>query len=256
MNMANYKRQDEAFNCGGTEEYERKKPNYISLIEEHWRWNREDGLSPIAGYLYFYLLHYSNSLYWKRRFNLTNRIICADLGITEKTLISARAKLVESERIRFEPGKTKIEASIYEILGCKNSTPNSSTNGSPNEKKAVKIPANNIDKTTDKTKTEETTIESSPPTLEEVERLFLERGEMRDEAKRFYDYYEAQGWVTSAGQKIKRLDSMVNRWLTNDKRKIEKQYAKNNGKYVNSEEAREKRAKSFREYIARKLAST
>ena len=58
--------------------------------------------------------------------------------------------------------------------------------------------------------------ETPPPTLEDVRVIFKARGLSDDEAERFFYYYDAQDWVTSSGQKIKRLDSMVNRWLTNN----------------------------------------
>lgn len=62
--------------------------------------------------------------------------------------------------------------------------------------------------------------EPPPPTIEEVVRLFAMNGRTEDEAKEFFYYYDAQGWHTSSGQKIQNLDSMVNRWLTNGKRKL------------------------------------
>lgn len=62
--------------------------------------------------------------------------------------------------------------------------------------------------------------EPPPPTIEEVVRLFAINGRTADEAKEFYYYYDAQGWLTSSGQRIKNVDSMVNRWLTNGKRKL------------------------------------
>ena len=55
-----------------------------------------------------------------------------------------------------------------------------------------------------------------------------------NEAKDFFYYYDAQGWVTSTGQKIKRVDSMVNRWLKNGKEK-------RNGNNNTDSEKREKR---------------
>lgn len=62
--------------------------------------------------------------------------------------------------------------------------------------------------------------EPPSPTFEEVERLFAMNGRTADEAKEFFYYYDAQGWLTSSGQRIKNVDSMVNRWLTNGKRKL------------------------------------
>jgi hypothetical protein len=60
---------------------------------------------------------------------------------------------------------------------------------------------------------------TAPPTLEDVVRVCMEKGMNEEEAKKFYYYYDAQGWVTTGGQKIKRIDSMVNRWLNNQKAK-------------------------------------
>lgn len=59
-----------------------------------------------------------------------------------------------------------------------------------------------------------------PPTIEEVERLFAMNGRTADEAREFFYYYDAQGWLTSSGQRIRNVDSMVNRWLTMGKRKL------------------------------------
>lgn len=61
--------------------------------------------------------------------------------------------------------------------------------------------------------------EPAPPTLDEVLVLFRRAGRPDEEAKRFYDYYNAQGWRTNSGVRIHNLDSMVNRWLTNGKDK-------------------------------------
>jgi hypothetical protein len=58
---------------------------------------------------------------------------------------------------------------------------------------------------------------AASPTIEEVTRICLEKGMSEEEAKKFYYYYDAQGWVTTGGQKIKRIDSMVNRWVNNQK---------------------------------------
>lgn len=61
--------------------------------------------------------------------------------------------------------------------------------------------------------------EPEAPTLAMVLMLFRKNGRPDEEAQRFYDYYNAQGWLTSSGQRIRNLDSMVNRWLTNGKDK-------------------------------------
>lgn len=196
------------------------------------------------------------------RCEIPNERLEAMLHIDVRRLRAARGRLIDLCLIGYEAGNAKRQP-VYIFEGIeKKSLPKSRQKSRPKEKpkpkpvevKEAVLPFKEEKKA--EVKPKKVKIEAPHPTLEEVERLFMERGETREEAEMFYYYYDAQGWVTSAGQKIKRLDSMVNRWLTNDKRKIEKQYEKSNGKYGNSEEAREKRIEDFREYIAWKLAST
>ena len=52
--------------------------------------------------------------------------------------------------------------------------------------------------------------EDTPPKMDEVMAVCMAKGMSRKEAEEFFYYYDAQGWVTSSGQKIKRIDSMVN----------------------------------------------
>ena len=195
------------------------------------------------------------------RCEIPNERLEAMLHIDVRRLRAARGRLIDLCLIGYEAGNAKRQP-VYIFEGIeKKSLPKSRPKSRPKEKpkpkpvemKEAVLPFKEEKKV--EVKPKKVKIEAPHPTLEEVERLFMERGETREEAEMFYYYYDAQGWVTSAGQKIKRLDSMVNRWLTNDKRKIEKQYEKSR-KYGNSDEARGRRIEGFREYIARKLAST
>lgn len=195
------------------------------------------------------------------RCEIPNERLEAMLHIDVRRLRAARGRLIDLCMIGYEAGNAKRQP-VYIFEGIeKKSLPKSRPKSRPKEKpkpkpvevKEAVLPFKEEKKV--EVKPKKTKIEAPHPTLEEVERLFMERGETREEAEMFYYYYDAQGWVTSAGQKIKRLDSMVNRWLKNDKRKIEKQYEKSR-KYGNSDEARERRIEDFREYIAWKLAST
>ena len=89
--------------------------------------------------------------------------------------------------------------------------------------------------------------EIPPPSIEEVTAICVEKGMSEEEAERFYYYYDAQGWVTSTGQKIKRIDSMVNRWLNNGKQKI-----KDDGKYKdNATKKQERNDEIARDIISR-----
>lgn len=198
------------------------------------------------------------------RCEIPNERLEAMLHIDVRRLRAARGRLIDLCLIGYEAGNAKRQP-VYIFEGIeKKPLPKSRPKSRPKEKpkpkpkpvemKEAVLPFKEEKKVEMKPKKVKT--EAPHPTLEEVERLFMERGETREEAEMFYYYYDAQGWVTSAGQKIKRLDSMVNRWLTNDKRKIEKQYEKNNGKYGNSDEARQRRLDSLREFLAENLEDT
>lgn len=87
--------------------------------------------------------------------------------------------------------------------------------------------------------------EFQPPSLEDVIMLCVGKGISEDEAKRFFFYYDAQGWVTSSGQKIKRIDSMVNRWMSNKK-------DKDDGKFKDEHtKARERNDEIARDILSR-----
>lgn len=88
--------------------------------------------------------------------------------------------------------------------------------------------------------------EAPSPTLEQVVAICLKKGMSSEEAEQFFYYYDAQGWVTSSGQKIKRVDSMVNRWLTNNKTKTT-----NDGRFNDTATQKQKR----NEEIARDILS-
>ena len=200
------------------------------------------------------------------RCEIPNERLEAMLHIDVRRLRAARGRLIDLCLIGYEAGNAKRQpVYIFEGIEKKSlpksrqksrqkSRPKEKPKPKPVEVKEAVLPFKEEKKV--EVKPKKVKIEAPHPTLEEVERLFLERGETREEAEMFYYYYDAQGWVTSAGQKIKRLDSMVNRWLTNDKRKIEKQYEKSNGKYGNSEEARQRRLDSLREFLAENLEDT
>lgn len=87
--------------------------------------------------------------------------------------------------------------------------------------------------------------EFQPPSLEDVIMLCVGKGISEDEAKKFFFYYDAQGWVTSSGQKIKRIDSMVNRWMSNKK-------DKDDGKFKDEHtKARERNDEIARDILSR-----
>lgn len=90
---------------------------YIDLINRFWKLNKEHSFTPCESILYLKLLDTCNSLGWKNPFNQSNKYICVETGIAERTLIDARNRLKQLGLINFTSGKKRRVATIYSIVG-------------------------------------------------------------------------------------------------------------------------------------------
>ena len=237
--------------------------SYISLINNFWFLSEEYDFRPIDIALYFYLLKIANGLSWKPSFRRNNKEIMAKLSInSHHTLNDARNRLKTAGLIEFTTYRGK-SFSVYTIVDtlAKNADVTADVTADLNKtkNKTVLKKENIKEKKSAGNKTELTLTfkrklspptkkgDIKPPSLEEVTAICVEKGMSEDEAKKFYYYYDAQGWVTSTGQKIKRIDSMVNRWLSNGKQK-----AKDNGGYKdNATKKQERNDEIARDIISR-----
>ena len=205
--------------------------NYISLINNFWLLSEEYEFRPIDIVLYFYLLKIANSLSWKPSFKRNNKEIMAKLGINSRhTFNDTRNRLKMAGLIDYKTYNGK-PISTYSIIDscAKNAQVDAQVDAQLNKTKTkTNIKKENIKKEKNEVRELELDLTtekpqkkgSTPsPTLEEVVSVCKSKGMTDEEAENFFYYYDAQGWVTTGGQKIKRIDSMVNRWLTNRKEK-------------------------------------
>ncbi len=102
--------------------------NYIVLINAFWALRRSQKISNLQADLYFFLLHESNSRNWQNPYYCSNQMVCASLGISEKSLIAARIALREFGLIEFENGVTKRIPPRYYILDSCNKVSNQGSN--------------------------------------------------------------------------------------------------------------------------------
>lgn len=91
--------------------------NYIELINNFWRLNKEHSFTSNETQVYFKLLDTCNSLGWKNPFNQSNLFICAECGMSEPTLIRVRNSLKQLGLIDFISGKVKRQFTNYTIIG-------------------------------------------------------------------------------------------------------------------------------------------
>ena len=219
--------------------------SYINLINNFWLLSEEYDFRPIDIALYFYLLRIANGLSWKPSFRRSNLEIMTKLGIsTRHTFNDARNRLKIAGLIEYATYNGKPFSTYTVIDTCaKNAQVTAQVTAQVNKNKTkTKIKKENIKRKKDEAENldlkfdepKKTKSEKETPTIEEVVEICLSKGMTENEAKDFFYYYDAQGWVTSSGQQIKRLDSMVNRWLKNGKEK-------RNGNNNTDSEKREKR---------------
>lgn len=221
--------------------------SYEERIE--WFWGRVQVLM-LDNYqiaLWFGILRYFKIAGFPTRCEVQNEVLCALLGIEVRTLRAARKRLIENNIIAYEAGNGRrqpsyiIDMELYESMHPTRKEIEKSVKKKTqlNIKKVQKqVEANLLFKEEKRKKSKPIKkIEPTTPTLEEVLKICTDKGMSEEEAKNFYYYYDAQGWVTTGGQKIKRIDSMVNRWLTNGKGK---EYGRNGETNTAKREARNK----------------
>lgn len=205
-------------------------------VERFWIKANEHHLNSSHIAFYFALLTMFAKNDFATRCEISNDELCKILSITLKTLISIRNYLIDCGLIGLENGRGRKQPTyiIDENFIEKPKKKKRVIKHKEKKKEAVKRKKTTKAQVLEPTLFEEPKkkkerakkVEEIQPTFEEVLSICAERGMSEEEAKEFYFYYDAQGWVTSSGQKIKRIDSMVNRWLSNEKRK-----EKNNANY-------------------------
>lgn len=63
------------------------------------------------------------------------------------------------------------------------------------------------------------------PTLDDVISIAEEQGISRDEAERFYNYYNSQGWQFGNGRHVSDLSSALKRWVQTELKGMQKTFA-------------------------------
>jgi hypothetical protein len=209
---------------------------YVQAISDFWKVSKDMDLDCKSIALMLALLHIRQERGFTSRCSVPNEWLEELLHLDIRTLRTARKRLIDHGLIQYEEGKAKRQP-VYIF-------------GEPDEPMEIPIAQDwmeeqarlevemqkvqEVQEVKPKTKRKAEKVEGGlfsekalaqpkkvkkepePPTMDEVREQFIKRGLSQEDAERFYYYYDAQGWVTSSGQKIRRLDSMVNRWLTNN----------------------------------------
>lgn len=141
---------------------------------------------------FFALHHFCNQVGWKRQFACSNRQIKNIIQISDKTLISARKRLIDAGLITFIPGTPKRQKSLYSF--CTDywsySSSSGSSSGSSNiireDKTKQEISKNNKKEPAINKKSTLKKVEQPSPTLEDVLKICTDKGMSEEEAKNFF----------------------------------------------------------------------
>lgn len=214
-------------------------------VERFWIKANEHHLNSSHIAFYFALLTMFAKNDFAKRCEISNDELCKLLNITLKTLKGVRKHLIDCGLIGVESGRGRKQPTYIIDENFIEKPKEKIRVVKPQQKKKEAVKRKETTKaqvlepvlfTEPKKKKERAKkVEEIQPTFEEVLSICAEKGMSEEEAKEFYFYYDAQGWVTSSGQKIKRIDSMVNRWLSNEKRK-EKNNANHKDNFTRAKE--------------------
>jgi len=89
---------------------------YTAMMRHFWQCQREHSFQPSEIAVYVHLVDTCFMLEWKNPFKHANGYLCGVLGISEKTLISARNRLQQAGLVGFQSGKHRRDLSTYTLL--------------------------------------------------------------------------------------------------------------------------------------------
>ena len=209
--------------------------SYEDYIERFWQEVRELGLDSTQIALGLALLHEWRGAGFPSRCSIPNEVLCNLLSCSKQTLVRARKRLIDGGMIACEEGNARkqpvyVFGVVAVVPGAKEvvrevrePVQKQKVAGKAKPKRMVKAVNGEMSlfREQDMAPKRRAGKVQEPPTLDEVLVLCSGKGMTAQEAKEFYDYYNAQGWLTSSGVRIKNVDSMVNRWLTIQKKRDE-----------------------------------
>lgn len=183
---------------------------------------------------YFFLLKECNIRNWLCPFELPTRLIQAELGYSNKTVIDLRNRLKQKGLIDFIEGNRREKAASYILLvtsgnqivnqtGNQSSNQNGNQTGNPIIKTKTKNNNNSgeLFPPEEKPKKKKTAkAEFIPPTLGQVKAYFEEKlPDWERQAEIFFYHFDSLGWRNANGAKIERWDSKANLWIMDEQAK-------------------------------------
>ena len=205
---------------------------YIDYINQFWQIRQYKPMTAHEADFYFFLLKECNIRNWLCPFELPTRLIQAELGYSNKTVIDLRNRLKQKGLIDFIEGNRREKAASYILLVTSsnqngNQTGNQSCNQNGNQtgNPIIKTKNNNnsgeLFPLAEKPKKKKSAkAEFVPPTLDQVKAYFEEKlPDWERQAEIFFYHFDSLGWRNANGAKIERWDSKANLWIMDEQAK-------------------------------------
>lgn len=209
--------------------------NYIELINQFWRIRRGKPITAYEADLYYYLMNECNRGNWLNPFNLSTNLICAELGISRKTLSDLRNRLKQKGLIDFIEGQKNKSSAVYKLIYVTESNIQGNVLGNiqgnilGNHKYKNKtsnkippiIPQQDLPFTEDEPKRKSSKVKKEfvPPTIDEVLKFFSGSllPDWENQGQLFFSHYNSQGWRKGTGVQVTDWDSLANKWILDEK---------------------------------------
>ena len=179
--------------------------NYIELINQFWMKDRERPFAASDTRLYFHLLNTCNALGWKNPFGHSDRYLAFLIGACVNTVRVSKERLIAAGLIEIttpiKPSNSVAGQSLYRILTVSkfDTAINRTVSNFDTESDTVPDTVSDTNNKPNQTKIieRETFV---PPTLDEVQKFFLENNYTN--AENFFGYYTEGKWIDTKGRPV------------------------------------------------------
>jgi hypothetical protein len=228
------------------------KINYIKHLQAvHNRFLEDERLNPWHISLYYALFHNWNFNQFSNEFQIVRVIIMKEAKIgSANTYTKCLKELSEWGYIHYSPSYNPYKSSVVSIItfdtstdkgsdkGCNKGTNKSSDKGGVTDVRPLikhnktninyinNINSNSIELDNTQNEKNENFVfkkkknvskkveTNTPKNLEEVEAYFLQKEKPKSEANKFFNFYEANGWMVGKN-KMKNWRAAANNWMAN-----------------------------------------
>lgn len=199
--------------------------SYEDKVERFWQMVEDVQMDCVQIALYLGLIEI-----WKRNdcpsiLSVKNEMLCDLLGTSIRPLREARKQLVDKGLFKFVDGRGRKQPQyMLDIIPMPDELDipimEPEVKPPPKKKKPKKkIPPQGdlfSDQKKKAKKTAKPRKEYISPTLDEVKEIFRKLGSTDQEAEAFFYYYDSQDWYKANGKnRIVRVDSAINSWISN-----------------------------------------